>query len=351
MNKSITFASLITITVLVLAYLGYIPSYISVTISLCIFAIAISNSICSVIRGSITEIKDSQKEYNATILKSYDSLYEKIEMLVNALEENTISTASQIENVHSILEQSYTTQQTTCNFISQSLPDLSEQLKAIGEKSDSFTNALNVNSTEVAKLNDVFTSFNKGIQENVEKIDSITKQNTEKFSKAIVDANNNLRQQIECIISELNTLNNSINVYTQSTISVKETNSTLSSDISNAITFVNNSISSNLRNNRRMMDDLKDIISSKIEELLSGIKNETIAQTSFLSEGEDKIRQSINTLCNNQTKNLEKIGIDIDEICESVNKICESVNEMKKISQFVEQSDQDLLSRISKICK
>ena len=58
MNKSITFASLITIIVLVLAYLGYIPSYISVTISLCIFAIAISYSICSAIRGSITEIKD-----------------------------------------------------------------------------------------------------------------------------------------------------------------------------------------------------------------------------------------------------------------------------------------------------
>jgi hypothetical protein len=337
MNKPITFASLITIIVLTLAYLGYIPSYISVTISLCIFAIAISNSICSVIRGSITEIKDSQKEYNATILKSYDSLYEKIEMLVNALEENTISTASQIENVHSILEQSYTTQQTTCNFISQSLPDLSEQLKAIGEKSDSFTNALNVNSTEVAKLNDVFTSFNKGIQENVEKIDSITKQNTEKFSKAIVDANNNLRQQIECIVSELNTLNNSINVYTESTISVKETNSTLSAEISKAIT-------SNSRDNRRMTDDLKDVISSNLEELISGIKKAAIDQTSSLSESEDKIRQSINKLCNSLTSNLQKLGIDIEAICESV-------DDMKKISQSVEQSDKDLLSRISKICK
>ena len=337
MNKSITIASLITITVLVLAYLGYIPSYISVTISLCIFAIAISNSICSVIRGSITEIKDSQKEYNATILKSYDSLYEKIEMLVNALEENTISTASQIENVHSILEQSYTTQQTTCNFISQSLPDLSEQLKAIGEKSDSFTNALNVNSTEVAKLNDVFTSFNKGIQENVEKIASITSQNTEKFSKAIVDANNNLRQQIECVVSELNTLNNSIKVYTESTISVKETNSTLSAEISKAIT-------SNSRDNRRMTDDLKDVISSNLEELISGIKNAAIAQTSSLSESEDKIRQSINKLCNSLTSNLQKLGIDIEAICESV-------DDMKKISQSVEQSDKDLLSRISKICK
>ena len=121
MNKSITFASLVTITVLVLAYLGYIPSYISVTISMCIFAIAISNSISSAIRGSIIEIKDTQEKNNATILKSFESLYEKIEMLENTIKENKTSTTSQIETVCSVLEQSYITQQTTYEFISKAL--------------------------------------------------------------------------------------------------------------------------------------------------------------------------------------------------------------------------------------
>ena len=348
MKKTFIFASLITIIVLIPAYLGYIPSYICAIISMCVFIIAISSSVCSAIRSSITDIKETQQTCNENILRLFENLNENMGKIEHALEDNKNSAALQMETVHSVLEQSHATLEAISCLISKSIQDLSvkldEQLKTIGEKNDSISNAVNANSTEVEKLSAAIAPLRKEIQESTEKIKTSSNQNADNFSKVIDSVTNCLSQQIECVVAKITSLNDSIKEYTTSTISVQETNTTLSADISKAIKLVNDSVSTMSRENRRIIGDLGNVTSENIEKLCKELTNTTNAQTESLSDSEDKIRKSIEKLCNNLTEVLRLIEVDFDEICKSV-------QDMKNLSQSIEQSDKDLLSRIIKTCK
>lgn len=348
MNKTFVLASLIVAIVLALAYCELLPSFISVTVSICVFVLAGCNFVKSASRDSFTEIRESHERNNTNIIKAFDVLYERLVVLSRTIENNNSSVLSDLENLSSLMVKYQTVFDSMTNKFVQSITDLSsnvcKKLNSIDRTNELYFNELKINSLEISKLHTSLTSLNKEISSSSAKLMTTAEFHYDKLGTSIVSVTRDLEKRIEYIVTSLSSLNDSIEKYTVSSEAVKDSHCSLSKEISDGIKSLKDVESSLSRGNKHLIEDLKDLFSDKMENLLKGIENVNIAQTESLSESEIKIRQSIDKLCNNLSSNLQKLGIDIEIICESI-------EDMKKMSQYVEQADKNLLSQISKLCK
>ena len=229
-----------------------------------------------------------------------------------------------------------------------SMTDLSsnvcEELHLIDKTNELYFNELKTNSSEISKLHTSITSLSKEISSSTAKLKTTAEFHYDKLGTSIESVTRDLEKRIECIVTSLRSLNDSVEKYTVSSDAIKDRYSLLSKEISDGIKALKDVESSMSYGNKHLIEDLNDLFSDKMGNLLKGIENANIAQTENLTENEIKIRQSIDKLSNNLSSNLQKLGIDIEVICESI-------EDMKKMSQYVEQADKNLLSQISKLCK
>ena len=107
---------------------------------------------------------------------------------------------------------------------------------------------------------------------------------------------------------------------------------------------LNDSTTNIMRENRKFVEELKEISSNNIEALQKTVQNNISDQTESLTDIVEDLQTSINKLSSSLSKNLEKLSVDVDTICTSI-------DEMKQISQNVETSDKELLAKILKYKK
>lgn len=320
--KSFIIASIITVFALVVSYFEYMPFYVGITLAVCSFVTAASVSIIS----AIDNLKDSNKNTNIQI---YNVLSESNQKNQSLWDDTNKKLVKAIEIVSQIKD----------NIVLQC-----KQINStLNEKMPLLNSALDKNTKELTDLNSSVTSTRNVVTESLSEYKKTNVHTTQEITEAIKKSAESLDTQTKNCLSALDSFKKSIDFYNNSAKTIEKTNKDITEKISTAISEIIQNVSSLARQNSRSIDELKETINESIESLLSKIEKSYETQTESLTEGEEKIRQSVNTLCHKLSSELKKQGIDIEGICKSV-------EDMKQMSQSVEQSDKDLIAKISKIC-
>lgn len=182
---------------------------------------------------------------------------------------------------------------------------------------------------------------NNEIRDTLNVFKNVVEGKSDELGKAIADTIQDLSTNIGNVTSKFSDLDNSINSYTIATNALKENNIKTHSNVSDLITKLNDSTTKILRENRRFVEELKEISSNSIETLQKTVKNKISDQTDSLTEFVGDLQKSINELSSTLAMNLENLEVDVDAICTSI-------EEMKQISQNVETTDKELLAKILK---
>ena len=343
--KSFIIASIITVFVLVVSYFEYVPFYVGITLAVCSFITAASVSIIL----AIDNLKDSNKD---TTIRVFDDFKKSTEYTFKEVEKFNVQISSMLSEAN---QQNQTSWSETNKKLIDAIVVMSqikdnivlqcEQINnTLNEKIPLLNSALDKNTKEITDLNSSVTSTKNVVTESLLEYKKTNVQTTKEITEAIKTSAECLDTQTKKCLSALDSFKNSIDSYSQSAEIIEEANKVITEKISTAISEIIQNVSSIQRQNNRSIDELKETISDGIESLLKNIEKSYTAQTDSLTNGEEKIRKSIDTLCNKLSSELEKQGIDIDGICKSV-------EDMKQMSQSVEQSDKDLIAKISKICR
>jgi ABC-type transporter Mla subunit MlaD len=178
----------------------------------------------------------------------------------------------------------------------------------------------------------------------IEQFKDTSNRTSNAMAEAIRKSMDELAQKVTDIIEQLEQLKTNIESYNISALGIKDSNNQVAIKIADTITAVDRTCSNITLQNKRLLDELNDSIRTNIDDLLNGVKDATDTQAESLSNTENSLKKSIDSLCIGLSTNIKKLGIDIEDICNSI-------SEMKQTSDFVEQADKDLLAKISKICK
>lgn len=348
MNKSFIFAIVIMGSFLGLTYFEYLPFYVSVTVVLCTFIIAMTHSIISAIKNLQSSQDVTEAKTIATLQESLGFVVNKLEMILNTATELRSENNDCYCRIQQTLEHSNVVMENIFNKTSELNENLktcySNMTSTLGEEFVQLNGSLRDNSVALSKLNGTVQTANKDTIDAVSRFEKVTLSSTTVLGESVKSVTDDLTLQINAMIVKLETLGNCIDSYIHSAKLIEESNSSLSVSVSKSVEMLNNTISNITRLNSRAIDDLKDTMAETIEDLLKGLKNVTTDQTESIADGEEKIRQSVDKLCVELSLNLKKLEIDVDGICESV-------EEIRKMSQIVEQSDKKLLVQVNKICK
>ena len=199
-------------------------------------------------------------------------------------------------------------------------------------------------TTEISKFNESLTQHDSEIRETINVFKNVVEGKSDELGKAIAATIQEMSTNIGNVTSKFSDLNNSINSYTITTNDLKENNIKTHSIVSDLITKLNDSTTNIMRENRKFVEELKEISSNNIEALQKTVQNNISDQTESLTDIVEDLQTSINKLSSSLSKNLEKLSVDVDAICTSI-------DEMKQISQNVETSDKELLAKILKYKK
>ena len=164
------------------------------------------------------------------------------------------------------------------------------------------------------------------------------------MSDAVRESSDALAQKVADITEKLSLLKTNIEAYDNSALGIKDSNSHLANKITDTISALDRICSNITLQNKRLLDELYDSIRTNIDDLLKGVKDAADTQAESFSNTQSSLKKSVDSLCSGLSTNIKKLGIDIEDICNSI-------SDMKQMSDFVEQSDKDLLAKISKICK
>lgn len=348
MKKIFIIAGIIAVLTCGFTYFEYLPSYLSVTISICSFIAAMTISIISAIQNFQHSNKEGLESSLGVLQKSFSSVADKLSLISNNIDNVKLENISNHERIQVLLGQTETVIKEVVEKILQLDGNFTSFYKGltqtIGEKTELMTDSLNNNSKEISSLSETLNSTTQKVSDDVIQFKEEIHKTTTELSEIVKKAINDLAERVNDINAKFIEFGSYIEVFNNSAVSIKESNNALSKDYSEAISLVNKSISSISLQNKRSIDDLKDSLKESIEDLLNGVKDVSDAQTETFSETGSCIKNSIDILCNSLTNNIKKLAIDIDAICNSV-------EDMKQMSQYVGQSDKDLLAKISEICK
>jgi len=345
MKISSTLATLIAVVFLVLTYFEYVPVYISVTIAICAFITYLSTTIVATNTALQEVVKDEQKKTIECILKPAESIFNNLDVLVQATENIKLqndSLITQIENCSKIIENVINEHSKQSNSILSEIKSQTDSnVQIIEDICNSLKASLSNTTTVVSKFNDSLNHHNNEIRDTLNVFKNVVKGKTDELGKAIADTIQDMSTNIGNVTSKFSDLDNSINSYTIATNALNENNIKTHSNVSDLITKLNDSTTKILRENRRFVEELKEISSNSIETLQKKVQNNISDQTDSLTEFVGELQTSINNLSSTLAMNLENLDVDVDAICTSI-------NEMKQISQNVETTDKELLAKILK---
>jgi ABC-type transporter Mla subunit MlaD len=219
-----------------------------------------------------------------------------------------------------------------------------ELSQKIVEKSELLSGALENNSNNISSLTSTLNSVSSKLSSEIEQFKDTSNRTSNAMAEAIRKSMDELAQKVTDIIEQLEQLKTNIESYNISALGIKDSNNQVAIKIADTITAVDRTCSNITLQNKRLLDELNDSIRTNIDDLLNGVKDATDTQAESLSNTENSLKKSIDSLCIGLSTNIKKLGIDIEDICNSI-------SEMKQTSDFVEQADKDLLAKISKICK
>lgn len=341
MKISSTLATLIAVVFLVLTYFEYVPVYISVTIAICAFITYLSTTIVATNTALQEVVKDEQKKTIECILKPAESIFNKLDVLIQGTENIKLqndSLITQIEKCSKIIENVINEHSKQSNSILSEIKSQTDSnVQIIEDICNSLKASLSNTTTVVSKFNESLNNNNNEIRDTLNVFKNVVKGKTDELGKAIADTIQDLSTNIGNVTSKFSDLDNSINSYTIATNALKE-NNIKTSDL---IAKLNDSTTNILRKNCRFVEDLKEISSNSIETLQKTVQDKISDQTDSLTEFVEGLKTNINNLSSTLAKNIEKLGVDVDYICTSI-------NEMKQISQNVETTDKELLAKILK---
>lgn len=348
MKISNTLATLFAVVFLGLSYFEYVPVYVSVTIAICAFITYLSATIVAAGTALQEVIKDEHKKNIECILKPVESIFNKLDVLIQVTENIKLqndSLITQIENCSKNIENVINEHNEQSNrILSEIKLQKDSNVQRIEDICNSLKTYLSNATTEISKFNESLSQHDSEIRETINVFKNVVEGKSDELGKAIAATIQEMSTNIGNVTSKFSDLNNSINSYTITTNDLKENNIKTHSIVSDLITKLNDSTTNIMRENRKFVEELKEISSNNIEALQKTVQNNISDQTESLTDIVEDLQTSINKLSSSLSKNLEKLSVDVDAICTSI-------DEMKQISQNVETSDKELLAKILKYKK
>lgn len=317
-----------------LTYFEYLPFYFSIVISVCSFIMAMTSSVISAIQG----VQHANKENQEKALS-------KIGLLSSALSENLTQLSSEISRYASDNNSSQKEIQDLIRENNSAIDRVSNEFsRKIVEKIELLCNALGDNSSDVSSLTSTLDTISSKLSSDTEQIKDTLSKAISTMSDTVQESSDALTQKVADITEKLSQLKTNIEAYNISALGIKDSNTHLANRITDTISALDRICSNITLQNKRLLDELNDSFRSNIDDLLKGVKDAADTQAESFSNTENSLKKSVDSLCSGLSTNIKKLGIDIEDICNSI-------SDMKQMSDFVEQSDKDLLAKISKICK
>ena len=331
-----------------LTYFEYLPFYFSIVISVCSFIIVMTSSVISAIQGVQLANNENQEKNLEKIDRLSIGLTEKLTWLSGEIGHHASDYNLKLKEIQDLIS----TNNSVTGDVSEKISHLNDNIIAVNkelsqkivEKSELLCGALEHNSSDISSLTSTLNIVSSKLSSEVELYKDTSNKTANAMSEAIQKSMDALAQKVTDIIEQLQHLKTNIEAYNNSALGIKDSNSQVAIKIAETISAVDRTCSNISLQNRRLLDELKDSIRTTIDDLLKGIKDATDTQVDSLSNTENSLKKSIESLCSGLSTNIKKLEIDLDDICNSI-------SEMKRMSDFIEQADKDLLAKISKICK
>jgi len=331
-----------------LTYFEYLPFYFSIVISVCSFIIVMTSSLISAIQAVQFANNENQEKTLDKIDMLSSGFTEKLSWLSGEIGHHASDFNLKFKEIKDLLS----TNNSATGDVSEKISHLNDNITVVNkelsqkivEKSELLCCALEHNSSEISSLTSTLHTVSSNLSSEVEHFMDTSNKTANAMSEDIQKSMDALAQKVTDFIEQLYQLKTNIEDYNNSALGIKDSNTQVAIKIADIICAVDGASSNITLQNKRLLDELNDSIRTNIDDLLKGVKDATDTQAESLSNTENSLKKSIDSLCIGLSTNIKKLGIDIEDICNSI-------SEMKQMSDFVEQADKDLLVKISEICK